>query len=389
MKIHEYQARELLAKAGIPVPAARVVETADQAAAAFEENGFSLQVVKAQVFAGGRGKAGFVKLVKSGAEARAAADFMLTHRMISVQTGPEGIVVKKLLLAAAVDIAHEYYLGMVLDRDRSTVSMIASAQGGVEIETVAHEHPEAIIKEPLHPALGMQSFQARKTALALGFTGKQAQVVADLLLKLARFFINYDCSIAEINPLVLTKDGKILAIDAKVNFDDNALFRHPDILALKDDSETDALEIRAAAANLNYIKLDGEIACLVNGAGLAMATMDVIQLHGGQPANFLDVGGGVKAEGAIEAFRIILSDKKVRGILVNIFGGIARCDLIAEALIQAGREVGFKVPVVVRLEGTNVEKARTMLGAARHELPTLQVADDLNDAAKKIVAATR
>ncbi len=389
MKIHEYQARELLAKAGIPVPAARVVETADQAAAAFEENGFSLQVVKAQVFAGGRGKAGFVKLVKSGAEARAAADFMLTHRMISVQTGPEGIVVKKLLLAAAVDIAHEYYLGMVLDRDRSTVSMIASAQGGVEIETVAHEHPEAIIKEPLHPALGMQSFQARKTALALGFTGKQAQVVADLLLKLARFFINYDCSIAEINPLVLTKDGKILAIDAKVNFDDNALFRHPDILALKDDSETDALEIRAAAANLNYIKLDGDIACLVNGAGLAMATMDVIQLHGGQPANFLDVGGGVKAEGAIEAFRIILSDKKVRGILVNIFGGIARCDLIAEALIQAGREVGFKVPVVVRLEGTNVEKARTMLGAARHELPTLQVADDLNDAAKKIVAATR
>ena len=389
MKIHEYQARELLAKAGIPVPAARVVETADQAAAAFEENGFSLQVVKAQVFAGGRGKAGFVKLVKSGAEARAATDFMLTHRMISVQTGPEGIVVKKLLLAAAVDIAHEYYLGMVLDRDRSTVSMIASAQGGVEIETVAHEHPEAIIKEPLHPALGMQSFQARKTALGLGFTGKQAQVVADLLLKLARFFINYDCSIAEINPLVLTKDGKILAIDAKVNFDDNALFRHPDILALKDDSETDALEIRAAAANLNYIKLDGEIACLVNGAGLAMATMDVIQLHGGQPANFLDVGGGVKAEGAIEAFRIILSDKKVRGILVNIFGGIARCDLIAEALIQAGREVGFKVPVVVRLEGTNVEKARTMLGAARHELPTLQVADDLNDAAKKIVAATR
>ena len=389
MKIHEYQARELLAKAGIPVPAARVVETADQAAAAFEENGFSLQVVKAQVFAGGRGKAGFVKLVKSGAEARAAADFMLTHRMISVQTGPEGIVVKKLLMAAAVDIAHEYYLGMVLDRERSTVSMIASAQGGVEIETVAHEHPEAIIKEPLHPALGMQSFQARKTALALGFTGKQAQVVADLLLKLARFFINYDCSIAEINPLVLTKDGKILAIDAKVNFDDNALFRHPDILALKEDSETDALEIRAAAANLNYIKLDGDIACLVNGAGLAMATMDVIQLHGGQPANFLDVGGGVKAEGAIEAFRIILSDKKVRGILVNIFGGIARCDLIAEALIQAGREVGFKVPVVVRLEGTNVEKARTMLGAARHELPTLQVADDLNDAAKKIVAATR
>ncbi|MGC8625638.1 MAG: ADP-forming succinate--CoA ligase subunit beta [Phycisphaerae bacterium] len=389
MKIHEYQARELLAKAGIPVPAARVVDTADQAAMAFEENGFSMQVVKAQVFAGGRGKAGFVKLVKSGAEARAAADFMLTHRMISVQTGPEGIVVKKLLIAAAVDIVHEYYLGMVVDRDRSTVSMIASAEGGVEIETIAHERPEAIIKEPLHPALGMQGFQARRTALALGFTGKRVQVVADILLKLARFFIDYDCSIAEINPLVLTKDGQILAIDAKVNFDDNALFRQRQILALKDDAETDALEIRAAAANLNYIKLDGDIACLVNGAGLAMATMDVIQLHGGKPANFLDVGGGVKAEGAIEAFRIILSDKKVRGILVNIFGGIARCDLIAEALLQAGREVGFKVPVVVRLEGTNVQQARTILGAARHELPTLQVADDLNDAAKKIVAATR
>ncbi len=389
MKIHEYQARDLLAKAGIPVPAARVVETAQEAEKAFEENGFPLQVVKAQVFAGGRGKAGFVKLVKSAAEARAAAEFMLTHRMVSVQTGPEGIAVNKILIAGAVDIAHEYYLGFVLDRDRSTVSMIASAEGGVEIETIAHERPEAIIKEPLHPLAGMQGFQARRTALALGFTGKQANTVADILLKLARFFIDYDCSIAEINPLVLTKDGKILAIDAKVNFDDNALFRHPDVLALKDDAETDVLEIRAAAANLNYIKLDGDIACLVNGAGLAMATMDVIQLHGGKPANFLDVGGGVKAEGAIEAFRIILSDKKVRGILVNIFGGIARCDLIAEALIQAGREVGFKVPVVVRLEGTNVEAARKILAASQGDLPTLQVAGDLNDAAKKIVSATR
>jgi len=287
-----------------------------------------------------------------------------------------------------VDIAHEYYLGLVLDRAKATASVIASAQGGVEIETVAHENPDAIVKEPLHPTLGLQAFQARDIATKLGFAGKQIHVVADAILKLARFFVQYDCSIAEINPLVLTGDGQILAIDAKINFDDNAVFRHPDILALKDDSETDPLEVRATAANLNYIKLDGDIACLVNGAGLAMATMDVIQLHGGKPANFLDVGGGVKPEGAIEAFRIILSDKKVKGILVNIFGGIARCDLIAEALIQAGREVGFKVPVVVRLEGNNAEKAREMLQAAQRELPTLQSALDLNDAAKKIVGAT-
>ena len=389
MKIHEYQARDLLAQAGIAVPSARVVQTAAEAEKAFVENSLPVQVIKAQVFAGGRGKAGFVKLVRSAAEARAAAEFMLANRMVSPQTGPEGIAVGKLLVAGAVDIAHEYYVGLVLDRAKATASVIASAQGGVEIETVAHEHPEAIVKEPLHPALGLQPYQARNTAVALGFTGKQARIFADMLLKLAKFFVRYDCSIAEINPLVLTKGGELLAIDAKVTFDDNALFRHPDILALKDDAETDPLEIRAAAANLNYIKLDGDIACLVNGAGLAMATMDVIQLHGGSPANFLDVGGGVKAEGAIEAFRILLADKKVRGVLVNIFGGIARCDLIAEALIQAGREVGFTIPVVVRLEGTNVQQAREILAGAKSSLPTLETATDLNDAAKKIVAATR
>ncbi len=389
MKIHEYQARDLLSRAGIAVPPARVVQSAAEAEKAYAENGLAVQVIKAQVFAGGRGKAGFVKLVRSAAEARAAAEFMLANRMVSPQTGPEGIGVHKLLVAGAVDIAHEYYVGLVLDRAKATASVIASAQGGVEIETVAHEHPEAIIKEPLHPALGLQPYQARNTAVALGFSGKNAQVFADMLLKLAAFFVRYDCSITEINPLVLTKEGKLLAIDAKVVFDDNALFRHPDITALKDDAETDPLEIRAAAASLNYIKLDGDIACLVNGAGLAMSTMDVIQLHGGSPANFLDVGGGVKAEGAVEAFRILLADKKVKGVLVNIFGGIARCDLIAEALIQAGREVGFSVPVVVRLEGTNVDQAREILAGARHALPTLQTATDLNDAAKKIVAATR
>jgi succinyl-CoA synthetase beta subunit len=389
MKIHEYQARELLAKAGVPVPASRVVESAEGAAQAFKENGAPLQVVKAQVFAGGRGKAGFVKLVKSAEEAKAAAEFMLSHRMVSVQTGPDGIEVKKVLVAAGVDIAKEYYVSITPDRNRGVPIVIASSQGGVEIETVAKEHPEAIIKEPTHALLGLLPFAGLKVAKRIGFSGKQASVVARLLVKLAKFYMANDCTLVEINPLVVTKQGEVMAIDAKVQFDDNALMRHPEIAALKDDAETDPLEVRAVKANLNYIKLDGSIACLVNGAGLAMATMDVIKLFGGNPANFLDVGGGVSAEGAKEAFRIILSDKKVKGILVNIFGGIAKCDVIAGALIEAGKEIGFKVPLVVRLEGTNVELARKMLDVAKKDLPTLQTAVDLNDAAKKVVAATK
>jgi succinyl-CoA synthetase beta subunit len=389
MKIHEYQARELLAKAGVPVPPATVVDNPEAAAHAFKENGAPVQVVKAQVFAGGRGKAGFVKLVKSADEAQAAAKFMLNNRMVSVQTGPEGIEVNKVLIAAAVDIAKEYYVSVTLDRNRGTPIVIASAEGGVEIEQVAKTKPEAIIKEPTHPHLGLLPFAGLKVARKIGFAGKQASTVARLLVNLAKFYMTYDCTLTEINPLVVTKQGEILAIDAKVQFDDNALFRHPDVVALKDDSETDPLEVRATKANLNYIKLDGSIACLVNGAGLAMATMDVIKLFGGSPANFLDVGGGVSADGAKEAFRIILADKKVKGILVNIFGGIAKCDVIAAALIDAGKEIGFKVPLVVRLEGTNVEKARELLGAARTALPTLQTATDLNDAAKKVVAATK
>jgi len=389
MKIHEYQARDLLAKAGIPVPPATVVDTPDAAHAAFKQNGVPLQVVKAQVFAGGRGKAGFVKLVKTADDAAAAAKFMLTNKMVSVQTGPEGIEVKKVLIAAAVDIAKEYYVSITLDRNRGTPIVIASAEGGVEIEHVAKTNPDAIIKEPLHPHLGLLPFAGLKVAKKIGFSGKQANTVTKLLVNLAKFYMTSDCTMAEINPLVVTKTGDVLAIDAKVQFDDNALFRHPDITALKDDAETDPLELRAQKASLNYIKLDGSIACLVNGAGLAMATMDVIKLFGGSPANFLDVGGGVTADGAKEAFRIILSDKKVNGILVNIFGGIAKCDIIAAALIDAGKEIGFTVPLVVRLEGTNVDLARTMLDAARKELPTLQTATDLNDAAKKVVAATR
>jgi succinyl-CoA synthetase beta subunit len=387
MKIHEYQARQILSESGIPVPPAEVVRSADEAAAAFKKLGAPMAVVKAQVYAGGRGKAGFVKLVKSADEAKAAAQFMLTRKMVSYQTGPEGVPVNVLIVAPGVDIAKEYYLGITVDRGRNTTTMIASAEGGVEIEEVARKSPEKVLKEPLHPLLGLQPFQARELAYKLGFKDKMAGEAARLMTNLAKAFLKYDASLAEINPLVITRDGKLLAIDAKFNFDDNALFRHKDVEAMADESQERPLDVRAHKANLNYIALDGTIGCLVNGAGLAMATMDIIKLHGAEPANFLDVGGSVSSEGAIEAFRIILSDPNVKGILVNIFGGIAKCDLIAEALVTAGRDVGFKVPVVVRLEGTNVEKAREILKAAHKDLPTLQTATDLTDAARKVVAA--
>ncbi|GMU24177.1 MAG: succinate--CoA ligase [ADP-forming] subunit beta [Phycisphaerae bacterium] len=385
MKIHEYQSRQLLADRGVPVPASEVVESPDAAAAAYKKLGGQV-VVKAQVFAGGRGKAGFVKLCNSADEVRSAAGFMLSNRMVSKQTGPEGIEVKKLLIAAAVDIAKEYYVGMVIDRARRCPVIMVSSEGGVEIEEVAARNPDAIVKEWLHPHLGLQPFQLRKLTRALGFTEKAHVATAEKIFRgLADAFVKFDGSLAEINPLVLTKDGHLLAIDAKINFDDNALFRHPEIQALYDPSEENPDELRANAANLTYIALDGNIGCLVNGAGLAMATMDLIKLHGGDPANFLDVGGSVTKEGAIEAFRIILADPKVKGVLVNIFGGIAKCDLIAEALIAAAREVGFHVPVVVRLEGTNVERARQLLKEAN--VPGLTSASDLTDAAKKVCAA--
>ena len=387
MKIHEYQARKILSENGIPVPPAEVVLKPEEAAEAFKKFNAPLCVVKAQVYAGGRGKAGFVKLVKSADEARDAAKFMLSNRMISVQTGPEGVPVSVLLVAPGVDIAKEYYLGITIDRARNTVTMIASAEGGVEIEEVAKKSPEKVLKEPLHPLLGLQGYQARELAYRLGFKDKLAGEAAKLMMNLSKVFIKTDASLAEINPLVITREGQLLAIDAKINFDENALFRHKDIELLTDESQEKPLDVRAKKANLNYIALDGTIGCLVNGAGLAMATMDIIKLHGAEPANFLDVGGSVTSEGAIEAFKIILSDSKVKGILVNIFGGIAKCDLIAEALVQAGREVGFKVPVVVRLEGTNVDKARQILAGAKSELPTLIPATDLTDAAKKVTAA--
>jgi succinyl-CoA synthetase beta subunit len=387
MKIHEYQARQLLSAAGVPVPPADVVRSPEEAAVAFAKFNSPMCVVKAQVYAGGRGKAGFVKLVKSADEARAAAKFMLSNRMINYQTGPEGVPVNVLLVAPGVDIAKEYYIAITVDRARNTTTLIASAEGGMEIEEVAKKSPEKVLKEPLHPLLGLLPFQAADLAYKLGFKDKQAREAAKIISGLAKVFMQTDASLAEINPLVVTRDGQLLAIDAKFNFDDNALFRHNDIAQLADESQEKELDVRAHRANLNYIALDGTIGCLVNGAGLAMATMDIIKLHGAEPANFLDVGGGVTAEGAIEAFKIILSDPKVKGILVNIFGGIAKCDLIAEALVKAGREVGFKVPVVVRLEGTNVEKAREILAGAKSELPTLIPATDLTDAAKKVVAA--
>src|SRR3954447_11476023 len=387
MKIHEYQARQILSEAGVPVPPAEVVRTPDEAAAAFKSFGQAMCVVKAQVYAGGRGKAGVVKLVKSADEARDAALFMLNHRMVSNQTGPEGVPVSVLIVAPGVDIAKEYYLGITVDRGRNTSTLIASAEGGMDIEEVAAKSPEKVLKEPLHPLLGLQGYQARDLAFKLGFTGKQANEAAKIMANLAKVFQKTDASLAEINPLVVTKDGKLLAIDAKFNFDDNALFRHNDLVAMEDETQEKPLDVRAKKASLNYIALDGSIGCLVNGAGLAMATMDIIKLHGAEPANFLDVGGSVTPEGAVEAFNIILSDQKVKGILVNIFGGIAKCDVIADALVKAGRQIGFKVPVVVRLEGTNVEKAREILASAKKELPTLQTAGDLTDAAKKVVAA--
>ncbi len=384
MKIHEYQARDLLSDAGVPVPPSSVVETVEEAVAAFKKIN-STVVVKAQVFAGGRGKAGFVKLCKTADEVKDAAQFMLTNRMVSNQTGAEGIAVKKLLIADAVDIESEYYVAVVLDRAKRAPVVMVSREGGVEIEVVAEKNPDAIVKKWLDPHLGLMNFQTAQLVEALGFTDKQqAKDAAKVIRGLVKVFLDNDCSLAEINPLVRTTDGKVLAIDAKMNFDDSALFRHPNLNEMHDKSEENPAELRAKEHDLTYIALDGNIGCLVNGAGLAMATMDIIKLHGGDPANFLDVGGSVTKDGAIEAFKIILADDKVKGILVNIFGGIAKCDTIAEALIAAAREIGFKVPVVVRLEGTNVDRARELLAEAN--IDVLVPADDLTDAAKKVCA---
>ena len=387
MKIYEYQGRRLLDAAGVPVPGAAVITSPDRARQAYEQLGGGAVVVKAQVHAGGRGKAGYVVLATSGDQVESHCQRMFSQPMVSPQTGPVGVAVRTIMLAQAVEIDKEFYLGVVLDRSRRCPVMMASAEGGVEIEQVAAERPEAIHKAWFHPHLGIQPYQARQLAIAIGLTGEPFRQAVGVMVALGKLFVDKDCSLAEINPLVTTTGGQVLAIDAKFTFDDSALFRHADVKAMFDPAEENPAELRATRHNLSYIGLDGNIGCVVNGAGLAMATMDIIKLHGGEPANFLDVGGSVTPEAATEAFRIILADRRVKGVLVNIFGGIARCDTIAEAVIAAGKEVGFTVPVVVRLEGTNVDKASQMLVAAAQDLPTLVTADDLADAAKRVCEA--
>ncbi|HEY1860253.1 MAG TPA: ADP-forming succinate--CoA ligase subunit beta [Gemmataceae bacterium] len=397
MKIHEYQAKELLAAAGAAIPRGIVAASPAEAVAAFDKSGGPV-VLKAQIHAGGRGKGRFkesgkdfggVKFIKTRADVAPVAEVMFKYPLVTKQTGEAGQRVGKVLVQEAADIAREVYLGMVIDRAIGLPVLMACAEGGVDIEEVAARTPQAILKAPVDPDAGLRPCQARRLAFDLGFPAEQAPKAEALMAALAKVFLDKDCSLAEINPVVVTPKGDVLALDAKMTFDDNALFRHPDIEKLLDESEENPAELRAAKAGLTYISLDGNIGCLVNGAGLAMSTMDIIKYHGGEPANFLDVGGGVTAEGAIEAFRIILSDPRVKGVLVNIFGGIAKCDLIAEALVKAGREVGFKVPVVVRLEGTNVEKAREILAAAKSELPMMQTATGMTDAAKKVVTAAK
>jgi len=409
MKIHEYQARDLLSAFGIPVPAGQTITNPNDAAKVYTDittqSGSTLAVIKAQVFAGGRGKAGFVKLVNSAAEATVAADFMLSNKMVSAQTGKDGLDVNTLLIAAGVDIANrppnaqgqsvpdEYYLAITTDRNTRRNTLIASREGGVEIEQVAHDTPELIFKQPINPQIGLQPYQANEIAFKLGLKGKQVRQAATIMLKLSELYHAKDCSLAEINPLIVTDptdtypDGQVIAIDAKFNFDDNGLFRHKDIVALADPNEQDPREVEADKHGMSYIALDGNIGCLVNGAGLAMATMDTIKLFDGEPANFLDVGGSATEEAVTEAFRIILSDNAVNGILVNIFGGIMRCDIIAQGIVNAAKSIGFSVPLVVRLEGTNVEAGRKILEDAAADLPTLQAAADLGDAAQKVVAA--
>jgi succinyl-CoA synthetase beta subunit len=393
MKIHEYQAKELLAAAGATVPRGVVVASPAEAGAAFDRLGGPV-VLKAQVHAGGRGKGRFkgsgkdwggVKFVTSRADAVAVAEVMFKYPLVTKQTGEEGQRVSKVLVVqASAKIAREVYVGMVLDRTVGLPLLMACSEGGVEIEEVAARSPEKILKTTVGPDAGLQAYQARRLAYDLGFSGEQEPQAEKIISALARVYLEKDCSLAEINPLVVTSDGAVQVLDAKITFDDNALFRHPDIQALRDESEEDPAELRAARSGLSYISLTGNIGCLVNGAGLAMSTMDIIKYHGGEPANFLDVGGGANREQVTEAFRILLSDKRVQAVLVNIFGGIMRCDTIAAAIIAAFKEVGFHVPLVVRLEGTNVEQGRQMLSDSGLNITT---ASGLTEAAKKVVAA--
>ncbi len=384
MNIHEYQAKQLLAKFGVPVSKGIPCHTADEVEKAFSALNMPLAVVKAQIHAGGRGKAGGVKLVRSAADARKVAENLLGKALVTHQTGPEGRVVKTLYVEAGSDIAREMYLAVVMDRGAQAPVVIAAAEGGVDIEELAEHKPQAIARHRVHPVKGLQAFQARALCKHLGLTGDQAKAGAKLIGSLVKAFMELDCSLAEINPMIVTTQGEVKALDAKMSFDDNAMFRHKDVAELRDTNEEDPKEVEAKKFDLNYIALSGNIACLVNGAGLAMATMDVIQLKGGMPANFLDVGGGANKQQVTNAFKILLSDPNVKGVLVNIFGGIMKCDTIAEGVIAAAREVKLSVPLVVRLEGTNVELGRKLLQDSGLNLHT---AASLDEAAEKIVKA--
>ena len=385
MNIHEYQAKEILKRYGVPVPVGRVASTLEEVKAAAAELGGRC-VVKAQIHAGGRGKAGGVKLASSPEDAVEKASEILGKNLVTHQTGPEGRQVSRVLVEQGVNIERELYLGMVLDRAQSRVTTICSSEGGVEIEEVAAKQPKKILKEAIDPAVGLQPFQCRRLAFALAVPQEFVGKMVAMMQALYRAFDDCDCSIAEINPLILTKEGQVMALDAKMSFDSNALFRHQEILALRDLNEEDPREIEASKYELSYISLDGNIGCMVNGAGLAMATMDIIKLCGGEPANFLDVGGGATKERVAQAFKIILSDARVRGVLINIFGGIMRCDVLAQGVVDAARELSIKVPLVVRMQGTNVELGRKILFDSG--LPIIS-AETMAEAAEKIVQAVK
>jgi succinyl-CoA synthetase beta subunit len=386
MNLHEYQAKALFTEFGVVVPDHRVISNADEAKQALTELGSARWVIKAQVHAGGRGKAGGVKLVDDKGEALKLIDSMLGTRLVTYQTAADGQPVNQILIEQPCEIARELYLGAVVDRSLRRVVVMASTEGGVEIEKVAAQTPEKILRSTIDPLVGLQPYQCRQLAFGLKLEGEQIKQFTRLLSGLTRMFVEKDLSLLEINPLVVTKDGNLLCIDAKINIDDNALYRHPEIEALRDITQEDARENRAKEWDLSYIALDGDIGCMVNGAGLAMATMDLIKLHGGNPANFLDVGGTATRERVAEAFKIILSDQNVKGVLVNIFGGIVRCDMIAEGIVGAVEEVGIKVPVVVRLEGNNADRGLAILSQSGLAIIT---AKGLKEAAEKIVAAVK
>ena len=394
MKIHEFQGKQILRDAGVAVPRGIVARTPDEAAAAFTQLGGPIAVVKSQIHAGGRGKGTTkenpkqhgVQLVKTAADAKAVAAALLGNHLVTIQTGPVGQVVRQVLVEEGCDIARELYLGIVVDRAAALPVLMVSSEGGMNIEEVAAKTPERIFREPFHPDSGLFSYQARKLAAQLGLKGASVRSAEKFMQALCRLFVKHDCSLVEINPLVVTGAGELIALDAKMTFDDNAMFRHKELGELRDLSEEEPAEVRASKAGLSYVKLDGTIGCLVNGAGLAMSTMDLIKLHGGEPANFLDVGGGANVEQVTEAFRILLDDRNTKAVLVNIFGGIMRCTTIASAVLEAYKLVGFSVPLVVRLEGTEVEEGRKILAESKLNIIS---ATGLTDAAKKVVAAAQ